>query len=182
MLQRLCPMFARRAGRVCYRSFSIQNPSSKGLRLPKARYIPPIQIPKLLTEFEPDLYHEWSDMDIFATSPRPSVASVMPIDLIENDRNFELIIDIPSGVSKESLSVEIFLQNRKLCFSAERGESKPGDNAEYCKRERVWGRLRRNVDIPDNVAIDKMKATFSQGVLHLSMPKQSTTATETVPL
>ncbi|MDR7522985.1 MAG: Hsp20/alpha crystallin family protein [Armatimonadota bacterium] len=88
-------------------------------------------------------------------------------DLFDAGDHLEARIDLP-GVSQED--IQITLEGTVLTV---RGQRKAEDVAEerYLCRERPVGRFAATFDLPMEVDGDKVKATFRQGVLAITLPK-----------
>jgi HSP20 family protein len=88
------------------------------------------------------------------------------IDLVEADEEYTVTAELP-GV--EDTDIEILVADGALIL---RGEKK----CEYQDRqrqfgERCYGRFERRTALPDGIDEDKVKASFRNGVLTVSLPK-----------
>ena len=97
------------------------------------------------------------------------------VDIREYLDRFELLVDLP-GVDPKG--VEITLDNGVLSLSGERSDKVHAEginnNAPQQQRsERRLGRFHRRFILPDTVDSEKVKATGSEGVLEISIPKQT---------
>lgn len=89
-------------------------------------------------------------------------------DVYENKDNFTVVAELP-GMKKEDIAVP--LHHGSLSVSGERkSESKHAD-AEVYRAERFFGRFQRTITLPTDVAGDKVKATYKDGVLTITLPK-----------
>jgi HSP20 family protein len=96
------------------------------------------------------------------------------VDIREYADRFELLVDLP-GVDPKA--VEITLDNGVLTLAGERRdkaqlEGKNGGGPQQQRSERLLGRFHRRFLLPDTVDGEKVKATGSDGVLEISIPKQ----------
>lgn len=104
-----------------------------------------------------------------------ATAEWMPaVDIREYLDRFELLVDLP-GVDPKG--VEITLDNGVLSLSGERRdnvqtEGNNGNAPQQQRSERRLGRFHRRFILPDTVDSEKVKATGSEGVLEISIPKQ----------
>jgi HSP20 family protein len=73
------------------------------------------------------------------------------------------------GVDPEQL--EISVVNETLALSGERNLVELGENEKYHRRERGYGRFSRTIQLPFRVAADQVEASFTNGVLHITLPR-----------
>ncbi|NCO36238.1 MAG: hypothetical protein AUJ92_17425 [Armatimonadetes bacterium CG2_30_59_28] len=88
-------------------------------------------------------------------------------DIYETDEEVVITADLP-GISKEDVKIE--LTGDSLTLSGERphrAEKREG----YHRLERVHGTFYRAFTLATEVDIEKIKATFDNGVLTLKLPK-----------
>lgn len=91
-------------------------------------------------------------------------------DIKDLGNSVRLEADLP-GVKKEDIKIDI--ENKYLTISAKR-ESKHDEKDEkgnYIRRERSYGTYSRSFDI-SGIKTEDIKASFTDGVLTLSMPKK----------
>ena len=104
-----------------------------------------------------------------------ATAEWMPaVDIREYSDRFELLVDLP-GVNPKG--VEITLDKGVLSLSGERSdkvhaEGINGNAPQQQRSERRLGRFHRRFMLPDTVDSEKVKATGSERVLEISIPKQ----------
>ncbi len=89
------------------------------------------------------------------------------IDVFEKDNRLIAKVDLP-GMKKEDVKVEV--TDGHLAISGERKSEteEKKDNVYRCERE--YGSFYRAVALPEGVKIEDVKATFSDGVLEVSVP------------
>ena len=92
-------------------------------------------------------------------------------DIRDTGEAYELEADLP-GVKKEDIKVE--LDGNYLTVSAERNtESGEKDKkGNYVRRERSYGSYSRSFDV-SGINIDGIEASYTDGVLTLTMPKKA---------
>jgi HSP20 family protein len=89
------------------------------------------------------------------------------IDVFERDNRLFTKVDLP-GLKKEDVKVEV--TDGHLAISGERKTEteETRDNVYRC--ERAYGSFYRAVPLPEGVTLEDVKATFTDGVLEVSMP------------
>jgi HSP20 family protein len=90
------------------------------------------------------------------------------VDVKENDTSVVIEADLP-GVKKES--IDLTYDNNYLTIAARRDDIKETKDENYMRRERYYGEFRRSFYL-DNVNHEKIKASFTNGVLTIGIPKE----------
>ncbi len=103
----------------------------------------------------------------FSDVARTPASAAMPMDLYRAGEEFVARIDLP-GVDPASIDIDI--EDRTLTIRADRrGEAAAGDQ-QWLVRERPTGTFARQLTLGHGVALDRIKADYSDGVLSLSIP------------
>ena len=90
------------------------------------------------------------------------------VDIVEEPEFIRLVAEVP-GVKPED--VKIFVQGNLLTIKGSK-EQVPEEKAEKIHRyERIYGVFERTFTLPTTVAAEKIKATYENGVLTLTLPK-----------
>jgi len=92
------------------------------------------------------------------------------VDVADRGDEYAVIADLP-GYDRADVSVE--LTDDALEIAAEHTEESETADDEFVRRERHHQSLSRSVSIPGPVAADGAEATFSNGVLTVTLPKAS---------
>jgi HSP20 family protein len=100
--------------------------------------------------------------------PAAERATWLPeIDVFEKDNQLVTKIDLP-GLKKEDVKVEV--TDGHLAISGERKSEAEEKKDDFYRCERQYGSFYRAVPLPEGVKLEDVKATFSDGVLEVSMP------------
>ena len=117
---------------------------------------------------------EWKDMEKKLYGHRAQ--NVMSTDIKETETGYEMEIDLP-GFRKDEVSVE--LNEGYLTISAAKGLDKNEAESEeeakkgnYSRRERYSGACQRSFYVGEELTQEDIKASFSQGILTLTIPKK----------
>ena len=107
----------------------------------------------------------------------PETIGRMTADVKEYDDRYELSLELP-GYKKEEVKVE--LEDGYLKVSAEHSEEKEtqDDGGKYIRKERHYGKLKRNFYVGPRTKSDSIKAAFENGVLELTVMKESEETTK----
>jgi HSP20 family protein len=92
------------------------------------------------------------------------------VDVFERDNRLVTRVDLP-GMTKEDVSVEV--TDGRLSVYGERKRETEGTQDNFYRSEREYGSFYRAVPLPDGVRLEDVKATFSAGVLEVSVPLPS---------
>ncbi|NEE02454.1 Hsp20/alpha crystallin family protein [Phytoactinopolyspora halotolerans] len=93
-------------------------------------------------------------------------AATMPMDLYRTEDHYVLHFDLP-GIDPGSIDVSV--ENSTLTVRAERtGRSR--ENVQWLARERAVGTYARQLNLGDGLSLDKIDATYADGVLTLTIP------------
>jgi HSP20 family protein len=102
---------------------------------------------------------------------------MMKTDVKESDDGYQLAVDLP-GFTKDDVTVK--LENGNLIISAEtkKSDDKKNDKGEYVRRERYSGSCTRSFYVGDALKKDDIKASMSDGVLKIAIPKKDQKAVD----
>ena len=127
------------------------------------------EIDRLFDDFPPNFWSRPLGVGLSRRAPLLSNWAVAPaVDLIEKENNYEMTAELPGMEEKD---VEVSVSNGTLTIRGEKQEAKEEKEKEYVLSERRFGSFRRTFKIPEDVKTDDIAATFSKGVLTLTLPK-----------
>ena len=101
---------------------------------------------------------------VFGTATRPAF---MPMDAWRSGDVFHMEFDLP-GVSTDSIDLDV--ERNVLTVRAERVQPSNQDGVETIAAERPRGVFSRQVILGDNLNLDAVEASYTDGVLHLTIP------------
>lgn len=84
------------------------------------------------------------------------------LDVYENTEEMCIEVEIP-GVNPEDVNVEVM--GRTLIVAGRKRDPLVNKGVRYVRMERGFGKFRREIDIPEMFDLEKVDATFSNGVL-----------------
>lgn len=91
------------------------------------------------------------------------------MDVRETENAYELAIELP-GVPKEAIQVGVY--ENTVTIGAEVAQPKADEEQNWLLRERGFGKLARNITLPDAVDQDSSQARYADGVLYLTLQKK----------
>jgi HSP20 family protein len=101
------------------------------------------------------------------------------VDVYEDKDNLMVRAELP-GMKKED--IEISLHQGFLTLSGERKGQEKVEGAETYRSERWLGRFHRTISVPCGVVPDKVKATYTDGILTVSLPKAEEAKPKQIPV
>lgn len=105
------------------------------------------------------------------TSGSRSVSDVMKTDIQDLGEQYQLDIELP-GFSKEDIRAE--LTGGYLTITAQKSSenTEKDENERFIRRERYIGSCRRSFHVGDNLKEEDIRASFDNGMLKLTFPKE----------
>jgi len=111
-----------------------------------------------------------------------SLATLRPpaIDVLAHPDKYVVRADLPAGVPKEAVKLELDKDRHVLTLSgqhSEEKETKGSEGGEWVRRERSSGSFTRSLRLPHDVELtdshaQQLQANFKDGVLELALPRQ----------
>jgi HSP20 family protein len=101
------------------------------------------------------------------------------VEVKELPDKFVLKVDLP-GIKKEDIKLEV--SDNILTISGERKEEKEEKEAQYYRREIVYGSFYRSIQLPPNVDPEKITAKLENGVLTIEIPKTEKAKAKEIPI
>lgn len=106
--------------------------------------------------------------DSVARSGGSSYAFVPKVDIIENEKAYEISVAVP-GISKDDFKVD--LNDNLLTVSGERKFSKEKKENNLHVLETQYGNFSRSFSLPEDVDASKIDAKYNNGILEITVPK-----------
>ena len=102
------------------------------------------------------------------------------VNVLENAENFKLEVAAP-GLAKDDFKINV--EHNVLTVSSEKTVENKEEGEKFVRREFAYSTFKRTFTLPETVNIADIKATYENGVLTVTLPKQEvkkTTQTITV--
>jgi len=113
--------------------------------------------------------------DFFSDGLAPSrnlLRDTFKIDIAEKDTEYLIEAELP-GVTKDDIDLSI--EDENLCISVNHAEETNKDGKNYIHRERRASSMVRRVRLA-NAKLDEISAKLNEGVLTVTIPKDTKTA------
>ena len=101
------------------------------------------------------------------------------VDVSEDKDNIMLTAEVP-GLKKEDIKLSV--QDNVLTISGEKKQEKEEKDADYHRLERSFGSFCRSFTLPTPVQPDKIKASYKEGVLKVTLPKTEEVKPKEIPI
>lgn len=100
-----------------------------------------------------------------------NAASFSPqVDIAESEKEFELQFHL-AGMKKDDIKIDI--QDDKLTVSGERKMKNEKQEKNYHSVESYYGTFSRSFYLPDNANVEKIDASYKDGILNIVIPKDA---------
>lgn len=102
--------------------------------------------------------------------PRPNGGSMLSVsvDVAEDDKAYKLTAEVPGIEEKD---VDVSVAEGVLTLKGEKRAEKEEKNKNHYVCERSYGSFQRSFALPADIDADKIEASFSKGVLTVTIPK-----------
>jgi HSP20 family protein len=105
---------------------------------------------------------------------REAAPAQFRMDVSENEREYQVLAEMP-GLKKEDISITISVN--EVSVSAEVKHEKDAKNSDTVLRsERYFGKIQRAFTLGHEVDEANAQAKYTDGVLHLTLPKKTAAA------
>jgi len=101
---------------------------------------------------------------------------VPKVDIVEGDKAFEIQVVVP-GMKKEDFKID--LNDNFLTISGERKFTKEKKENNFHRIESAYGTFSRSFSLPENVDASAISASYENGVLEITVPKDEKKALKT---
>ncbi|MFI6759693.1 Hsp20/alpha crystallin family protein [Micromonospora sp. NPDC050417] len=115
---------------------------------------------------------------VFGTTSSGAATMAMPMDLYRSGDHFVLHCDL-AGIDPGSVDVNV--DGRALTIRAERSARTDAD-VQWVRRERATGTFERRITLGDGLDLDRITATWQDGVLTLTIPVAEQAKPRRIPI
>jgi HSP20 family protein len=94
--------------------------------------------------------------------------STPAVNMVEKDTAYELTAELPG---MDDSNVELKVAGGVLTIKGEKKEVTEEKSGDYVLSERRFGSVQRSIPLPESLDLDRIEASFKNGVLTVTMPK-----------
>ncbi|MCS7143480.1 MAG: Hsp20/alpha crystallin family protein [Archaeoglobaceae archaeon] len=91
------------------------------------------------------------------------------VDIMDEGDKVKIVADLP-GFEKDEL--EVFFEGNDLVIKAESKKEAEEKKGDFIRKERRYGRVYRKIALPEGINTDSAKASYKNGVLEVTIPKE----------
>ena len=120
-------------------------------------------------DFVPTSFNALVDQFFNDTVSRTGGSTFYPkTDVAETEKTFEIQLAVP-GMNKEDFKLE--LNEKYLTISGERKFNEEKKEKNFHSIETYYGSFSRSFKMPENVDASKISASYNNGILEVTLPK-----------
>ncbi|WP_019038029.1 Hsp20/alpha crystallin family protein [Psychroflexus tropicus] len=127
-------------------------------------------LPTRFTNQDLSLFDRFFSNDVFNRDYSETNTTLPSVNIKETEDKFSVEVAVP-GFEKKDFNIE--LNNNDLTISSEKEEKHEDKEGErYTRREFSYQSFKRSFTLPDSVDGEKISAKYTNGVLHVDIPKR----------
>jgi len=97
-----------------------------------------------------------------------SWGSTPAVNMVEKDTTYELTAELPG---MDESNVELKVTGGALTIKGEKKEVTEEKGGDFVLSERRFGSIQRSIPLPESLDLDRIEASFKNGILTVTMPK-----------
>jgi len=109
------------------------------------------------------------DVNEFLASANLANHGIPAVNIVENENGFRLEVAAP-GLKKEDFKIN--LENNVLTISTQKEQKTEETTEKYTRKEFSFSSFRRAFTLPNTVDGEKIGASYTDGVLNITLPKK----------
>jgi HSP20 family protein len=144
------------------------DPERKGAELAPVHPAALSPFPRWMERFEEMFADVWPPMWPVLRFPEELGLRMPPLDVYEEGGVVVVKAELP-GMKKEE--IEVHLSGKELTVSGKKEKEEKVERKDYRRVERTAGAFRRTVTLPAEVELEKVTASYKDGVLEIRAPR-----------
>lgn len=92
------------------------------------------------------------------------------VDIIEDAKNIYVQAELP-GMKKEDVSLSVN-EERVMTLKGMKNRKENVEGRSQIRAERSFGEFSRNFSLPENIDLEKIGASYENGILEVTLPKK----------
>ena len=140
----------------------------RGTEIVPARAAPMALFPRWMERFEDFFSDVWPAPWPVLRFPEDLGLRIPPLDVYEEGESVVVKAELP-GMKKEE--IEVHVSGNELTISGKKEKEEKVERKDYRRLERAAGAFSRTVTLPAEVELEKIDASYKDGVLEIHAPK-----------
>lgn len=103
----------------------------------------------------------------------------LPLDVVDAGSDYQVKAPVP-GFKPED--IEVTFQDKVLSIKAQRRTETEKKEGNYLRREMTFGNFARSIQLPGDVNVKDIKASFENGILTIDIPKMAAPQPTKIPV
>jgi HSP20 family protein len=95
----------------------------------------------------------------------------VPVNVRETDKTYELDLVAP-GLKKEDFKINVEGDLLTVSFEQKEEQEQKNENERWYRKEYKHNSFSRSFNMDDTMDVNKITATYADGILHLTLPKK----------
>jgi HSP20 family protein len=115
-----------------------------------------------------DFFKPWNEW--FSGSGSPATFHVPAVNVSETEKNYDVTLAAP-GMKKEDFRIDV--DGNLLTVSSEQEHKEEESGKKFTRREYSYSSFSRSFNLPEEVNLEKIEASYKDGILHIVLPRVS---------
>ena len=120
------------------------------------------------SDFFDNFFNDLSSRSVSEFLGTDFVNATPSINVIENDRSFEILVAAP-GLEKNDFNVSV--DNDQLIISASKEKEEKNEDEKFMRREFNYSSFKRSFHLSDKISREDMSASYKDGILTVTLLK-----------
>jgi HSP20 family protein len=135
----------------------------------------PFDLSRQMDAMMQDFFNQPFGMEPLRRALENESGFVPRMDISESEKEIQISADLPGLDEKD---IHLTVENHHLTISGEKQSEVNEKDRTYHRVERRYGAFSRTIELPTDVEIEKIDASFKKGVLKVSIPKPAGSVSE----
>lgn len=106
----------------------------------------------------------------------PATINIPAVNVTENEKSYDVSLAAP-GMKKDNFRIDI--DGNLLTVSSEQEQNEEEKNKKFTRKEYSYASFSRSFTLPDEVNREKIEANYTDGILHIVLPRNTNGKKET---
>lgn len=103
----------------------------------------------------------------------------LPLDVVDTGSDYQVKAPVPGFKAED---IEVTFQDKVLSIRAQRRSETEKKEGNYLRREMTFGNFARSIQLPGDVNVKDITASFENGILTIDIPKMAAPQPTKIPV